>query len=298
MYFLPKYKRGIFNRYRKGMPILEMLTKDMLHALRYFYLYLKNGFKKKKLLIHPHYPSSGSTIYKLAHSMGYSISNKPDNQFEIAIYWEYLTFREEYQLLEKLAREIEVVNLYSRDISKVYLEDCFQNIFGYSTFIDPLQYNGKCVKKNDINAKHDGEILNCPVDKKEEGYIYQILINNAVNDQWVEDIRVPIVLGIVDYVYIKRRGIHERFLNTTIKTIVKRTIDVFTSSEINSINRMCEEMNFEYGELDVLRNKDDLKIYVIDANNTPQGPPANTSKSDGSLVMNNIAEYFQKQFIK
>jgi len=49
-------------------------------------------------------------------------------------------------------------------------------------------------------------------------------------------------------------------------------------------------MALDYGELDVLRNKNDGKIYIVDVNNTPQGPPANTEKEQGIEAIRKIGE--------
>ena len=57
MYFLPKYRRGIKNKYRKGMPVFEMLTKDLGYAFTETLNYLKNGFRQKTIVAFPHYPS-------------------------------------------------------------------------------------------------------------------------------------------------------------------------------------------------------------------------------------------------
>ena len=38
------------------------------------------------------------------------------------------------------------------------------------------------LEKSDINAKHDGEIINCPIESAEDGMIYQILIDNSISE--------------------------------------------------------------------------------------------------------------------
>lgn len=297
MYFLKKNKRGIYNKYRKQMPVFEMFLKDT----NWFFLSLKNYFRNgnqhKNLLVYPHYPSRGSTIYKIGKRMNYNITNKPKKKMDVAVYWEYLTFREEFQYLESIANKVKVVNLFSRDISKVYVDEVFKKVFGYSTFVDPKSYEGPIVKKNDVNAKHDGAILQGPLQDVEEGFVYQLLIDNSFNDDLVEDLRVPIINEVLDFVYIKHRQISERFKNTTVNTVIKKSIEVLSQDEINLLNAFCKELKLEYGELDVLRNKNDGKIYVVDVNNTPQGPPAHTSKEDADFALDTIADAFQKAFL-
>lgn len=294
MYFLKKYKRGIFNKYHKQMPAFEMFLKDLNHSFLSVKNYFGNNFKTKKLLVYPHYPSRGSTIYKIAKRLNYNISNKIGVNYIAAVYWEYLTFRKEFELLEGLSDKLNVVNLYSRNISKEFVDKTFHKVFSYSTFINPLEYKGKIVKKNDINAKHDGQILNAPTDKIEEGFIYQILIDNTVEDNKIEDIRVPVIGQVLDFVYLKYRNQDIRFTNSTEKTLVKPVGEILKQNEIEKLNLFCKELKLEYGELDVLRDKHTKKIYVVDVNNTPQGPPANTAKADAEFALDTIAKAFQK----
>lgn len=297
MYFMKKYKRGILNRYYNGMPWSERLLKDLKVGLKRINFYFNNGFKTKSIFIYPHYPSSGSTIYKIANELNYNLSNKYSNAASSVMYWEYLTHREEYGFLESISDKKLVINLFSRDISKVYVDEQFDHVFGYKTFINPLTYTEKYVVKNDINAKHDGAIFEAPITKKEEGFVYQILIDNTTNDGFVEDIRVPIINGVLDFIYIKHRPIKIRFTNSTSKTKLINTQDVLSQIEIEKINQFCKNIKLQYGELDVLRNKDDQKIYIVDVNNTPQGPPGNMSKLEAKQAITRLSLAFKKEFL-
>jgi hypothetical protein len=100
---------------------------------------------------------------------------------------------------------------------------------------------------------------------------------------------VPIVNKTLDFVYLKYRDINERFKNTTIKTELKPIIDVLSSDEIILINKFVKKIELDYGELDILRDKDDGKIYIVDVNNTPHGPPANTNKKDALTAIEKIS---------
>lgn len=136
------------------------------------------------MLIYPHFPSRGSTIYKLAGQMHFNVTNKLTREYELAAYWEYTTFREEYRELEAISEkeDIKVINLYSRNIGKKYIDQKFEDVFGYSISINPLSFKKKCVRKSDTNAKHDGTIIQCPVNHVEEGYVYQKLVDNSWGD--------------------------------------------------------------------------------------------------------------------
>jgi hypothetical protein len=272
------------------MPFVETVLKDINYSILWVVNFFKNGFKDKTLLVFPHYPSRGSTIFKVGKQLGFNITNKAKKNMELAVYWEYLTFREEFEYLEKLSATTKVINLHSRDISKQHVDAIHQDVFGYSTIVDPLTYSGKMVKKNDVNAKHDGEIFAAPIASVEAGFIYQILIDNTHSDKLVMDIRVPVVGKVLDFAYLKYRDISERFKNTTIKTELEPITKIFSEEEIFLLNAFCKMSNLEYGELDVLRNKADGKIYVVDVNNTPQGPPANISPQNGKRALESIGK--------
>lgn len=286
--------RGFFNKYHKKMPLLEIVLKDINYLTISIHNFIKNSFNNKSILVYPHYPSRRSTIYKVSKILGYNVTNKLKSNVKFAIYWEYLTFREEYNYLEELNKKMKIINLFSRDISKKYIDNIHKKVFGYSTIINPKIYKGKIVRKNDINAKHDGIIMSAPISSFDEDYIYQILIDNSFSDNLVMDIRVPIVGKVLDFVYIKYRDISERFKNTTTTTEIKQSKDIFNQKEIELLNQYCKALNLEYGELDVLRNKDDNKIYVVDVNNTPQGPPKNIKQEDGKFALNKISEALNK----
>jgi hypothetical protein len=299
MYFLSVFRRGLFVKYRKGMPLPEMVFKDIRYFFKWTVNLICSGLNTRTIFVYPHYPSSGSTLYKVADKLRYNLTNKINfaKNADIIVYWEYLTFRKEFELLEQISDQ-KVINLLSRDISKVFVDRAFRKVFGYSTFIDPVTYDKPYVKKNDINACHDGEIILHKVDSPETGYIYQKLIDNSADDNTVLDFRVPVVDGTIGFIYLKYRNKKIRFTNSTERTIVKPIEDIFSENEIHLINKFCREIHLEYGELDVLRDNDDKKIYIVDVNNTPQGPPANLDKRAAKQAIGKIAEAFKTKFLQ
>ena len=280
------------------MPVFEMLLKDISYLILWLKNYISNGFKNKTMLVYPHYPSRGSTIYKVGKHLKFNITNKPSKKIDIAVYWEYLTHREEFQLLEKLSKQTLVLNLHSRNISKLYVDGIHQEVFGYCTAVDPLTYNGPMVQKNDINAMHDGKVVNGPLTKVEPGFIYQLLIDNTHGKDHVEDIRVPIINGTLDFAYRKYRVISSRFKDTTGEPTPLPIQELLSTEEIKLIDSFSKKMQLDYGELDVLRHKGDGKIYIVDVNNTAQGPPKNISKENAKVVIKKMAARFQQEFMK
>ena len=55
-------------------------------------------------------------------------------------------------------------------------------------------------------------------------------------------------------------------------TIPKTAADFFTDAETELLLRFADAIRLEYGELDVVRDAADGRIYVVDANRTPVRP--------------------------
>jgi len=296
VYFLSKYKRGIKNTYRENIPFSEKVIKDIGFQLLEVLNFVLNGFKHKTLLVYPDFPSSKTVIRKICRVLHINLTNKIGRNFNWVLYYEDETFRSKFQPLEALEKYT-IVNLHSRDISKVYIEQIHQEVFGYNTVIDPLTHTGKGVKKSNINAKHDGQVLEFPVADKEDGFVYQKLINNQVNEEEVLDMRVSIINSGIPLLYLKHRKVTERFKNTTTRTQLAELGEHLSVAEQEQVIKFAGKMKLEYGELDILRDLDDRRIYIVDVNNTPFGPPANISNKQGEEAINILANAFKKAFL-
>jgi len=51
------------------------------------------------------------------------------------------------------------------------------------------------------------------------------------------------------------------------------TSDYLSDEERTKISQFCQEMNLDWGGLDILRDNIDKKIYIVDVNKTDMGPP-------------------------
>lgn len=295
MYFLPRYKRGIFNRYRKGMPWTEMLSKDVSRLFFKLRLALK-GQRPIRMLIYPHLPSRGASIYRIARFLGIELSNKPEGRYDLAFYWEYATHRKEWHLLEQ-RDDLTVINLHSRNIAKDYLDECMKEVFGYGAAIDPETHQGVAVKKSVINALHDGQIVECPT-KPEAGFQYMKLVDSRVSEEEVMDIRTPVMKGEIPHVCFVYRPADQRFLNVPPRAVLEMNVDAaYSAEEQKQIIALAEKMGMEYCELDILRDKDDKRIYVVDANNTAQGPPLKLTAAEKQRAIESYSSAFKRQFL-
>ncbi|GAB4379332.1 MAG: hypothetical protein Kow0075_09840 [Salibacteraceae bacterium] len=294
MYFLKAFKRGIFNRYRKGMPIAEMAYKDFQRFLLKTQQWI--GLKPRiRILCYPHLPSRGATIYRIARLGGFEITNLPSGKFNAVVYWEYATVRKEFEFLEQLGAP--VLNLQSRDIGKQYVDSVMKEVFGYSAAIDPVNYRGVAVEKSNINAVHDGRIIECP-HPRVEGMFYMKLVDSAVNDTEVMDVRTPIMGNEIPHVYLAYRSAEARFVNVPPRVELEVDVDkVYTPKEREQLLGLARALGLDYGEMDVLRDKTDGRIYVVDVNNTPQGPPKNLTKSQKKAAIRRLHDSFVRQFL-
>ncbi len=286
----------IINRYRKDMPLPKRVLEDFLFKIRFVVLYFRNNFKTRTILFYPHYPSKKSTIHKITKHLGYNRTNNPGLKHEIVFHYEMQTFRKDRQYPFEIETKMHIINKDCNDISKENVEKNFQSTFGYGTFIDPLTFQGKAVKKSNINAMHDGEIITCPIQHKESGYIYQKLINNLVDNDQVEEFRITVIKYNPVLCQVKTRPEAVRFSRETTSTYIMNPDQALSATEIQNINNFCVNLGLEFGSLDILKDKDDGRIYIVDANNTPHGPKK-LSKKAAILAVQMLSEAFSKEYL-
>lgn len=296
MYFLPKYNRGVFNRYRRQMPWPEMLAKD-LGVLAF---YLKNiliGKRPNTLVCYPHFPSRGSTIFRITKAMGWQVSNKLSRVGKVAVFWEYGTHRKEWAKLENL-KKVSVINIQSRDIGKDFVDAKMQETMGYCSKIDPKTFIGIVVKKSITNAVHDGQEITCPISKIDEGSIYQKLVDTSNGKGEVMDMRVVIMKNEIPHLYANFRKLELKFSNRPFRAELVLDINTMLSQkEQDDLIRFSKALGLDFGELDVLRDNGDGKIYVVDANNTPQGPPVHLPTEEKKIALKSYIVSFTRQFL-
>lgn len=174
--------------------------------------------------------------------------------------------------LSRSVRKIRTVNFACRDISKSTVSAAFERVAGYALAVDPSTCDGHMVDKSEVNGSHDGRVVQGPVEPI-AGRCYQRLIDNEVEGGLVEDLRTCTVNGNAVIVFRKRRPLARRFSNENVSVEWLQPEGVFSPAELDLIRRFCAEIRLDWGGLDVLRNRQDGRIYVVDANKTDMGPP-------------------------
>ncbi|HBS30890.1 MAG TPA: hypothetical protein DEA40_03990, partial [Parvularcula sp.] len=162
----------------------------------------------------------------------------------------------------------------------------------YSLTVDPLTHRGVAVEKSELNGKHDGLIVECPLASPRGDRVYQRLIDNTFDGREFIDIRTPVVGGKAPFVYLKRRTRDLRFSNENHRVDLAPADAMLSRDEQAKIGEFARAMALDFGGLDVLRNREDGRIYVVDANKTDMGPPSALSAPDKVKAMRGIADAF------
>lgn len=185
------------------------------------------------------------------------------------------------------------VNFGCRDVSKSAVARAFAAAFGYPLALDPATHHGEAVEKSELNGAHNGRIVVCPRTPL-PGHVYQRVIDNSAADpNLVEDFRTPTVGGEPVCVFIKRRRINERFANANSEVELRRVDECFSRDEIARIRDFCARMHLEWGGLDILRDKRDGRLYIVDANKTDMGPPIALALKEKLYATRQLARAFK-----
>lgn len=161
-------------------------------------------------------------------------------------------------------------NFSCGDVSKSHVATVFETVFGYPLTVDPATWTGPAVEKGEDNGAHDGRIVHCPAPAL-PGRVYQRVID-TVEDGQVVDLRTPCVGGTPVLTFIKRRPARDRFANYNSSVSLHRPEDLFSADELATIGRFCAAMNLDWGGLDILRDRADGRLYIVDVNKTDMPP--------------------------
>ena len=251
---------------------------------------------RKIILFFPERANRASVAYRLCALLGYVISNDPHRRFDGVVKWKDSTFFDPAELGKIPATNQRIINGASLDISKHTVNQAFAETFGYPLGVNPLEFHGKILEKSDRNATHDGRILDGPLRPEEirAGYVYQKAIDNAsATDGLFLEYRLPIIGGVMPFVFLKYRSPENRFGIMNVQTKMEKVETVFSPSELEKITLIMRKMGLDCGELDILRDLDG-RIYVVDVNNTPNGPPNGLTETETKTAMTLLAKKFEE----
>lgn len=110
----------------------------------------------------------------------------------------------------------------------------------------------------------------------------------------VEDLRTSTVGGKPVCVFVKRREVTKRFLNTNTEVLLRTPEEVFSQAELDQISAFTREIGLDWGGVDVLRDRNDGKLYIVDANKTDMGPPIGRNLPDKIKATYMLRDAFRK----
>ena len=266
---------GFFsNDYPDRMPWLERIGKELRFRKAVKVSKQKHG-QPQFIVAHPDWPSKRASIMAYADALNWVVTNRPVTPalFEGATVLK-LAFDDR---TEKRQAKPGFWNGHCLDISKSTLDRFHHDVFGYGLAVDSTSHSGPMLEKSEVNAVHDGREIEGPIypNQVKEDKVYQRIIDNRTKDGLYEDLRVVVINGQVPVVYRKRKSGEVRYTNETAEVdLAESPKNVFSEAEMDQIVSLSAKMRAEFAELDVLRDRQDGRIYCVDFNPTPYGPPA------------------------
>ncbi len=226
-----------------------------------------------------------------------------DSTTRLAFVWEPRIHGRDVQAEKRIRRirrrhkRIRLVNATDFDDDKRVVQEIFAECFGYSLGLDASSYGGMIVKKSRTNATHDGTIVAGPIATPDADYVYQVVVDNVVSGQLVEDIRMAIVGYTPIFCYLKYRPVNHRFANENTHAQLAAVHDVASAAELAKIARFVRAIGLEVGEIDVLRDRASQRLFVVDANNTPYGPPNGINDRDRRIALSWLSSAFAAEYL-
>ncbi len=266
------------NDYPARMPFFERIGKE-LRFRKLVRVSAQQHGQPQFVLVYPDWPSKRASIMAYATALGYAVTNREDTadryrgQVRIQLAFDDRT--------EKRQAQPGFWNGHCLDISKSTLDRHHHDVFGYGVNVHPRTHSGPMLEKSEGNAVHDGREIEGPLAAAEvqPGKVYQRIINNRTESGLFEDLRVVVINGQVPVVYRKRKSGEVRYTNETVEVdLAASPKTVLSEVEMVQIASISTKMRADFAELDILRDRQDGRIYCVDLNPTPYGPPAGLSK--------------------
>ncbi len=246
---------------------------------------------RQKVLFYPNPPHPGTVLWKVLARLGIGVTTDPSDSAIAAVLWRDKTVVNVEHHAAALDHFPRVLNVRCSDISKSHVGACFAEVFGYALAVDPRRHTGPMVVKSEENATHDGHLRVGPLARRDPTMAYQHLVDSMVTDRLCVDYRVPIIDGRIPLAYLRFRRHDGRFVSEFSHVLLVEVDDVLSPDEQDRILRFAERIGLDYGELDVLRDRPDGRIYVVDCNKTPWGPSVLRHRKDRSRALDLMMPY-------
>lgn len=234
----------------------------------------------------PDRPRPWYLIWSVLHAAGARIAERPEDADAVFVF-------EDCTVCGPVPAQAgtRVINAGCQSIAKSHVAHVFEQCFGYALAVDPERWSGPMVEKSETNGAHDGRIVQGPCPAR-RGCVYQRIVDNRTGTGLVEDLRVPLIGGRIPLVVRKRRREENRFANSNDEVDWAETDAVLSPGEQAALARFAAAMRLDWGGVDVLRDRDDGRLYVVDVNKTDMGPPIAMPLKDKIVVTRRLATAF------
>ena len=119
--------------------------------------------------------------------------------------------------------------------------------------------------------------------------------NNIINNELVE-YRVPILGSTIPFIYVKYRPLKSRFGSKNKRVEIAKPEKYLSPDEQERIIKFCNMLGLDCGEMDILRDSDTKRIYIVDANHTPASPPYQRSMKRYIKALQIMSDVFRQTF--
>jgi len=182
------------------------------------------------------------------------------------------------------------------DVSKSTVARVMEEAFGYPLAVDPATFVGEAVEKGERNGVHDGRMVTCPLTPL-PGKAYQRVIKTEGADGWAHDLRTACVGGRPVVVFVKKKPAAARFSIQNTSVVVKTPEEVFSAAEVAQLATFCAAMKLDWGGLDVLREHESGRLYVVDVNKTDTGPAVVLNWRDRAKATTLLSDALRKMVL-
>ena len=287
------------NRYgvnvSRQAPWIERLLKNVRHRLNLVSMCFAQRKRPPILIAYPDLPSRRSALHKICMELKWELTNAPRINPKICI-----RFEDQTEKNTPLPRWITdgtalLWNAHCSDIRKSTLERSHLAAFGYGMAVDPTSFEGPMVIKSEFNARHDGKVIHGPIADSDiqQHCVYQLDIKNSDETGQHFDYRLVFIRGSIPLAYKKYKAAESRFTNQCASAQIISVNTALDHQEIQFIGTMMHSLHVDYAELDALRDAQTGKLFVIDVNPTPWGPPAELPYEEKRVAIQTMAKAFE-----
>jgi hypothetical protein len=236
----------------------------------------------------PMQPDPMARITRIVERLGLRIGTDV-SATEPTIAWDTGTW-----FAERARRRLPAAAINGRclDISKSRVDREWAAAAGYSITVDPLAFDGALVVKSELNGRHDGRIVRGPLPSRRDDRVYQRFVDSVEGDLLIE-LRTTVIGSEIPIVLRRGRPVTRWFEDTTV-SVPMTPSDVFSAAELAHLRLFSTNIGMDYGELDVLRDKNSGRIYVVDANRTPYGPVPHAGSPHIEQVTTVMTDAFER----